>query len=122
MTNSILKTLTSARALLDDPKHWTRESFARNSDGHSVPFVGNSVCWCIAGAIRQAALNTGANQSLAIASEQYTRRISGIKNIPVFNDHETTTHPMILAVLDKAIEARTMETSPRNVGHTGGTN
>jgi hypothetical protein len=94
--------LIAARKLIEKPENWTQETSARDAAGReTLPTSPRAVCWCASGAILRAGRADAGNALFALRS---------VGNIAHFND--THTHPEVLALLDKAIEA----TAPAEVG------
>ncbi len=86
--------LIAARALIDTPEKWHKGGWGK--DG----------CFCAVGAVREVTRTsaysvwaTGACIALEAAIED------GPRDVPSFNDRETTTHADIMALFDRAIEA-----------------
>lgn len=94
-----LQILIDARALIEKPEKWTKETFARDAD--NTPCLERSisaVCWCALGAISRSAPGIPS----AIDAKDALRRVIDSK-ISKFNDEHT--HAEVLAAFDKAIEA-----------------
>jgi len=95
-----LEALRKARALLENPEHWTTGAFARDINGDMVtPSSGYAVAWCAEGALLVGSIyNQGAFKCLA---EACTPTPEG--GIPEYND-DLTDHPALLAWFDRAIK------------------
>lgn len=92
-----------AKELLATPDKWTKAANARDASGKSVGYChADAVCWCLNGAIFQCypveIERAEAHNKLA----EVIRVRHGYTNVPVFNDHPTTTHITIKAVLEAA--------------------
>ncbi len=91
--------------LLSDPKKWTQDVEARDSQGMPTDVNNNdTTCWCLLGAI-----------AYIYGSEHHDSKCSNLQraiddtcsdgksvNIIDFNDAHSRTHKEILAVLEKA--------------------
>jgi hypothetical protein len=106
------------KGLLQDEKHWSRHSGSGLSWGYrgdlsdiGIKMDDPNYCLCVMNAFgivmdltnpRKGMLNevdTHLDNALAMFNRQ-----PGRGNVVTFNDDPTTTHPMILQLLDKAIE------------------
>ncbi len=114
---TLLKGLRAVRELLAVPERWTQGVYARDVDGGEVtPYADDAVCWCLRGGVKRVAgepwteggdrplfpplidaLTAAANVGFASIEDD------GWNTLWVFNDLEGTTHPKMLAVLDRAI-------------------
>lgn len=95
-----LDVLVAARKLIDDPKHWTKGTYARNAEGdHSVPDSDKATCWCSIGAIMRAAHGQPFVDTKAIAALHRT----GVTNVAGFNDAVGRKHFEVLKLFDNAI-------------------
>lgn len=101
---SVADTLRAARALIEDPKHWTKRAYARPSKwatDERAPESLEAGAWCALGALRRI---DGPYELSAISA--LSRVISGgTGTIAVwrFNDDPERRHRDILKVFDKAI-------------------
>lgn len=121
--------LIEAKALLEDPGHWTSGAYARNLEGSSVdPLSPVAVCWCLEGAIRLKTEPLFATPPLelydlldAAATMLYSTQLridhvnfdTGAPEEPIcpyfaFESanyaNDTLGHSAALSILDKAIE------------------
>jgi hypothetical protein len=118
--------LTQARAKIAEPKHWTKGAAARDDYGITVLAKGqDAVCFCSFGALAvtapadnsdryspqwPAVHTAGASLDEALNQLHPDRRPciqddDGEHALYVhFNDDANTTHEMVLALFDKAIE------------------
>ena len=104
--------LIAARALIADPVNWTKEVFARTSDGSAVTLDGpNATCFCAWGAVLRASfiLETDTISVYDALQAQMPGPDRAYISIPDFNDAETTTHADVLALFDRTIAALTAE-------------
>ena len=109
---SVVETLRAARALIEDPKHWTKGALAkpgkRSADEETVnvndPIAG---AWCAVGAITRV---DGAYESLALIA--LAKAIGSIgtfypdtakNDIIYYNDLGSTRHRGVMRAFDKAI-------------------
>lgn len=86
------KVLLKAMDVIATPDKWTKEAYARNSEGVTVPvFDKEAVCFCSLGALDK----TGA----MLYSKAGTYLIQALpvrKSIPEFNDAKKTTHSDVM--------------------------
>ena len=101
-----LEILKVARALIEKPENWTQGTNARGKSGNPVICTGNAaVCWCAHGAITRAAKGVWYGE----ADRALTRQCPPNVGYIYFNDTPGRTHPEVLALFDKAIEAEAGE-------------
>jgi hypothetical protein len=106
---TILETLISTRAKIEDPKTWCQGVIARDSAGNEVPADAQGACqWCALGALysqsQAGGLYLESIRTLAQASELTT----GFLNIAFVNDQPGEgSHQTILSVFDRAIALAT---------------
>lgn len=96
-------TLVRTRELLSDPSHWTKDAYARDEHGDTLLHTSRrAVCWCLSGAVRIQPTYSGTEMHFLrrIVAEKHP----GFGNVPAFNDSPSTTHAMVLELLDYAIE------------------
>ncbi len=111
MNSTTIEILTEARAILSDPKHWTKGTLARaaNEREDVREDYSNAVCFCALGAIDYAVtkvMGTTAYESSAVfsaACDAFERGLPEFTSIPAFNDDPKTTHADVLAGFDKAL-------------------
>lgn len=81
--------------LLEDPKHWTQEAFARDKDGQQVDESSpDAICWCVVGACRK--LYTPEERT-----KIYDRLRSEVPHEAIMAWNDTSTHEVVLAKLKK---------------------
>lgn len=112
--------LVAARALISTPDRWTRGAQARDRRGSPTsPLDAGAVAFDVVGAVRAAVGSVGPIKAFIgeLGSFQPTlaelwRALSRSDFAPwsnlgpaTFNDHETTTHPRVLALFDRALAA-----------------
>ncbi len=107
--------LLAARALIEDPEHWTTGTFARDSQGGDPvePYSPKATCFCAAGAALRAMSDLYPELRLTerelLASRLWTpldrasRRRFGIGSISVANDR--FDHAAVLLLFDDALSA-----------------
>lgn len=97
--------LTKAKALIADPKHWTKGRYAIDAEGLNVgPGTSKAVCWCSVGAIEKVTHEEGVTDTRFKAT-QYLAQVSakcGYSGIPDFNDN--SSHKIVMEAWDKAIK------------------
>ena len=101
---ALIEILESVRDLLTPPGNWIKDEFARDHAGNALGHgdSGDAVCWCLRGAIQKIA-----PENAALEVEGFLKKSLCEPHIEHFNDAPATTHPMVLAALDKAVsEAR----------------
>lgn len=104
--------LIKVRELLSDRSHWTQGASARiKKGGKLIPVIHeNATCWCLTGAVKKVILENQdtdihvANYEV-LDSIQRCLNSDKFKNVVQFNDSRSTRHPMVLKVLDCAIES-----------------
>lgn len=101
--------LKQARKLIADPKHWTKEFYARDGAGMSVdPTAPNATCFCMIGAARKVTGNdlTISDNKLISTTHYLYLAIMPFNHLYVskFNDDALRTHAEVMAVFDTAIE------------------
>lgn len=110
MRDTTKETLAAARRLIEAPEYWTKGHHARDRFGTGVDSTSSrAVCWCALGACERAdPRNNGsaAKRALVLALEVVEPRDRVPASVAEFNDSETTTHADVLALFDRAIEAR----------------
>lgn len=101
---TVVEVLTCARELIADPKHWTKDTLARNSAGLVVDVNSPDACqYCSMGAIIKCAPSTDMRGVDYTAMDALSRVV--VVPVPAFNDRDATTHDDVLAAFDKAIAA-----------------
>lgn len=91
--------LIAARALINNPKHWTQGEFARDKTGQSVyPDDENATCWCSLGAIDKVEPDYMSKD--AHNARSFLRTEMKL-SIPEFNDFKS--HAEVLDAWDRAI-------------------
>jgi len=109
MTESTRELLIKAKALIDTPSKWCRDSYARDAAGEKIKLVCDPrvVSWCIMGALRAVALRCTDRrwETTYTACSDVVRRVSSPSDFVKFNDDPATTHADIMALFDRAIES-----------------
>lgn len=101
----VAATLRQARAVIEEPQHWTKGTMARTSKrGESVsPDSRTAVVWCALGAIKKV---DGPYEEPAIKALAYA--ISGWavgeRHVYIYNDSTVRRHSDVLKKFDQAIE------------------
>lgn len=104
--------LINARQQISNMDSWTRNSYARDSQGEPVnENDATAVCFCSLGALRKVTpdseFNAYTNARRALM-ETLDLRGESVKapcrNVPGFNDHPETTHADVLALFDDTIK------------------
>ncbi len=102
-----LEILTKGLELIRDPKHWTKNVLAKDSENRDVdPMAPSAVCWCSIGALVKAEGNgmQGEAYHEALCALEAAEGAAGFYRewVSVFND--THTHTEVVKVWEKAIE------------------
>ena len=94
---SVKDNLIAAKALIADPKHWTKGEYV---DGQG--------CMCASGAIRSVTGETLCKTEIYLDNlvEREFYHDFGFATIEEFNDDRLTTHADIMALFDRAIAAQ----------------
>lgn len=99
--------LVRARALIEKPEAWTKNTFARDKDGDEVSrALDEAVCWCAAGAIYRSC--EGDFETYRYAT-QAVRHAVGLGDFEVTHKsigedwNDISDHATVLAGLDRAI-------------------
>ena len=93
-----LEILKAARKTLRNPGRWTQGEFARTKSGVGVDWDHpGAVCWCLVGAV-YAGCQTPQQKMAAYTA--LIRQAGGA----VSSANDSSTHPEVLALLDRAIE------------------
>ena len=106
--------LEAAKAKIDSPEKWVKDSFARDAKGFPVNSQNPmATCFCMTGALMRVGVEVGgedfpyasvygdAYQKLfGIANNLSSKRFDGLAR---FNDHHLTTHQDVMRVFDQAI-------------------
>ena len=115
--------LVRARSILSKPERWTKEVFTR--DRYNPITDEREYAYCSLGAISAAQGNylSGRRGTLyqdpkdalpdvdrddpfvAELTKRYLRSHIPVRDIPLWNDRQSTTHAMVLTAFDKAIES-----------------
>lgn len=117
----VLSTLQAMRCLLDDPKHWTQGTKARDSCGQARDSrSGDAKCWCLLGAFEavggppKEGFRRGQEREAGVADFILGKaagsdllpvfgKAAGSALLPVLND--TRSYRQVLVSLDHAIDA-----------------
>lgn len=96
--------LEAARALLDDPKHWTQKRYAANKRGEEANPVGpEAVCWCSLGALAKVTRSSIVRETPTFWHAQGLLESELSVSVIRFNDDPRRTHADVLAAFDRAI-------------------
>ena len=102
-----LEILEEVRWILDKPENWIKGSMAHDAQGERVyPTSPTAVSFCIYGACLKAGMNDSTNNiygAINRVEKDYNFLLSA------FND--SSTHPQVLAFLDRLIEFETMDST-----------
>ncbi len=104
-----LEILTQGLELIRDPKHWTQEHLARDSDGAPLHFASLAAAcsWCSLGALIKVCPEIDASYYLA---RRHLEQAAAPLSIDNFNDSHT--HQQVVQLWEKAIEhARNSQSS-----------
>jgi hypothetical protein len=97
------KLLQAAKAKINKRANWIKHTFAKNEDGLVVPAHYDTACqFCAVGAINNA---TQKHFSKAHTLLQEAAKRSGFNGAMELNDHDRTSHPMVLDLYSRAIRA-----------------
>lgn len=104
MTDTVLRDLIAARALIDAPEKWTQCGlFEQNG------------CFCVMGATAKAITGNPrrvGGYRVEVTAMTLKKSLTGDwPHLAAFNDHPSTTHADIMALFDRAIEVRRKESS-----------
>lgn len=93
------ETLKAARAKIEKPENWARETFARDCNNRSIePSDPAAVCFCSIGAIKAVCPGQVGYYPARTALAYVTGG-----DVIMFNDGYHTTHADVLAAFDRAI-------------------
>jgi hypothetical protein len=104
-----LEVLKHARETLSDRANWTRNTMARDTDGHPCRYQ-YGVSFCSLGALWRHASSIRVSYEIIRAAERLLCKAIGGSletvegSIAHFNDSPDTTHEMVLNAYDRAIE------------------
>lgn len=104
---SALDILIGARALIAEPEHWTKGSFAKDSQGVECNVRATAAyCWCAEGAIAKASIESASgltDRGQAFNALERTTLHWETHSIACFNDDPNTTHAMVIDAFDLTI-------------------
>lgn len=96
---TVKQALIQVRDLVSDPTRWTKGTFARDADGHSVSSVSDTaVCYCVSGAAYK--ITRGSDVFLAVMN-RLLAATTWHDTVGLYND--SLTHDQMLMWLDRAI-------------------
>jgi hypothetical protein len=121
---SVSQTLRAARAIIEDPAHWTTDFAARDKDGNVVTSLDRRArCFCSLGAIHRAVYQSNENYRLLPPDQLALARVvegvainrlqaaidaaidpMTVESVTHYND--THSHEDVLAIFDAAIALR----------------
>ena len=94
--------LEKAKSIIATPDRWCREDLARDIRGIEVsPHNSMAVCWCAYGAMKCAGRRLGLDHFIN-SSVNIFNSVSS-KDMIYLNDHDDTTHDMLMETFDRAI-------------------
>jgi hypothetical protein len=113
---SLKQDLIAARALIAEPAQWTTLASARLANGTSCsPWDVGAVCFCMFGTVDRVAKPSPTDPTPHPTTNITDRLTQALDDallpefdgwtLDEFNDDPNTTHEMVLAVYDRAIEA-----------------
>lgn len=87
------------KELLSDESKWTKETYARSSDGKPTAwFNQDAQCWCLLGAIN---LCYGGNSLDKLGMIRYALGLEFLSNAVDWNDHPNRTFSEVKALVEK---------------------
>lgn len=102
-----LEVLKAGRKLISDPRKWTQDTYARDSDGLCVSGEdAAAVCFCSIGAVQHV---TGKCHN--IETEKVCEILSEAAGMHIAYYNDKHSHEDVLAVWDRAIAAKEAEES-----------
>lgn len=97
-TKEVLKAL---RALLSDPKRWTKTVMARDEKNYPVkPTHADAICWCMAGGLGKITGDDLGRTEAYVKARDAINKACG-SHLAQFNDY--ADHGKVLTVIDAAI-------------------
>lgn len=105
--------LRHAKAIIADPHHWTKGTYAKDKYGSEISYgATTATCFCASGAVRRAAqdgeyhtdIREVAFQLLRSATKRVLRKGRSAP-VPEFNDANHRTHDQVMRMFDYAIKA-----------------
>lgn len=112
---NIVEVLRAARTKIASPDHWTKYTLARNVHGSCVDVNSTAaVRWCAIGAIETVAStrHLGEKSTAVKALKDALDTSYSRLGVSGYNDHSHTTHEMVLALFDHAIELLEPKSEP----------
>lgn len=105
----VKQVIENAKKLLSDREHWTKDSFARCSNGNTIGYNSPYACkFCAEGAIKRACFDLGISTFECSRIVTFMDLIAGELHetymINVNDDNEDAGFDMIHNLFDKAIE------------------
>lgn len=105
---NMVQVLQKIRNLIENEHCWTKDYLAINDEkDHVEPTDDDACAWCFLGAIDYVVFYEYLSRQKFIDINFLLNSIvqeNGFTDITVFNDHSTTKHKDVLAVIDKGIE------------------
>lgn len=106
--STLREVLVAAKALIDDPKHWTVGTYARDACGNSVNEMSSKACkFCSMGAVYRAAKTaygfTGMAQPALAVLGATVAELNETRHQSVSHFNDTHTHEKVMELFDKAI-------------------
>ena len=102
--------LIQAKALIENPKHWTRKAYARDAEGRGTTPTNPSACsFCASGAMVKAVANTsdgvGRNddERESVAGNLLILTAMEMEGCTLVDLNDDFSHDYVMAAYDKAI-------------------
>ena len=105
--------LEEAKALIEDPIHWTKGTYARRVDGASTHYTQPDACtFCAEGALRHVVFTRKDRDDLPdsnywkaeeILDREAMHMNSSVGCAITLNDRDDTTHATVMELYDRAI-------------------
>lgn len=100
--------LRAARAIIEDPEHWTKRYYARDAQDRSARVEDDDACkFCSLGAVHKAFLN---DQTFKLTDTYYAKDFLGkvtrhlTPNLGIGGYNDTHNHEQVLEMFDQAIK------------------
>lgn len=106
-SETIAGALKDAKAVIDKPENWCRETYARDAEGEGAePYDPEAVCWCSLGALHVACGPT--NQVLADLCAAHLHRAAEMETdgeyFSIDDANDALEHAALMKIWDRAIE------------------
>ena len=108
-----LQSLTAARALIADPKHWTKNTYAKDVEGRSVPATDpEAFCFCSVGALYK--VNDVEHMCQGLPGRSFLFKAAFEVSTKYFRDtqgpitlNDKVEHAIVMEMYDRAITLAT---------------